>query len=406
MYEMVHVVYAPSFMVGGINTYVNEIFKYFNKKNNSVGIVYIDKIINNVHDFNELDQFKINSIYKIYKKIYDKLPLKTKEYVKLKNIEKKLIQIKNKVNKDTIFHIHSVLLYDIVKKHFRDNKTVLTLHGYYTYEHLSDGDVSENSKKYYKMLNIEKKVYNKADKIIAVDKKLFNHCKTLLPNANVCMKPNFVDNIKFKPISNNKKMELKKKLGLDNKIVYITTRRLEIKNGVHVFAKAIDELSEDVKRNSFFLIVGDGSEREKIEKILKNSKKNILMPGSIPHDKIIEYYQLSDIFVIPSISIDNVEEATSISTLEAMSCGNIVIASNIGGLKILIEDNKNGFLVDENNPLQLKEKIEYVYNNFDKLDEIRNNAINTIKEKYSIENYYHFLIDVYASVKGEKSVKL
>ncbi|NUU97766.1 glycosyltransferase family 4 protein [Marinitoga sp. 1138] len=399
MYEILHVVYAPSFMIGGINSYVNEIFKFTKSKNHNIGIVYIDKIVNSNSDLIIRDKKKIKKIYRIYKSFYDLLPLKIKEYIKLKSIEKNLLKIKDKINKDTIFHIHSVLLYDIIRKNFKDNKIILTLHGYYTYEHLSDGDIKVNSKQFYNMLNLEKNIYTKVDAVIAVDKNLFEHCKKLSPNANVFMKPNFVDNLKFKPISKDKKIKLKKQFNVEHKLVFLTTRRLELKNGVHILAKAITLLSDEIIKNSVFFIVGDGSERTKIEKILSNTNASIKLLGSIPHEGIVTYYQLSDVFIIPSINTEGVEEATSISTLEAMACGNIVIASNIGGLKILIEDNKNGFLVEQNNALQLKEKIEYVYNNYKNLENIKLEARNTIEKKFSIENYYVFLNNLYNKVR-------
>ncbi len=50
------------------------------------------------------------------------------------------------------------------------------------------------------------------------------------------------------------------------------------------------------------------------------------------------------------------------TVLEAMSLGKAVIASNIGGVKEIIEDGVNGLLVEPNRPEQITEKILYLFN--------------------------------------------
>lgn len=53
-------------------------------------------------------------------------------------------------------------------------------------------------------------------------------------------------------------------------------------------------------------------------------------------------YKNADITLIPTIY----SEGTSLSCLEAMACGNFVIATNIGGLTNLIINNYNGILIN------------------------------------------------------------
>jgi glycosyltransferase involved in cell wall biosynthesis len=55
-----------------------------------------------------------------------------------------------------------------------------------------------------------------------------------------------------------------------------------------------------------------------------------------------EVYRAADITVIPSLG----SEGTSLSCLEAMACGNAVVATNVGGLSNLVIDGYNGILVE------------------------------------------------------------
>jgi glycosyltransferase involved in cell wall biosynthesis len=53
------------------------------------------------------------------------------------------------------------------------------------------------------------------------------------------------------------------------------------------------------------------------------------------------YYTQADVLLLPSRT-----EGVPLAALEAMSFGNIVIATNVGGLNEVIENGKNGFLLD------------------------------------------------------------
>ena len=71
--------------------------------------------------------------------------------------------------------------------------------------------------------------------------------------------------------------------------------------------------------------------------------------------------------------------------LEAMSAGCIVIGSKTPPVEEVIEDNRNGLLVDFFNIDELLNKIGYVLDNQDKLEIVRKNARETIIKKYDLK---------------------
>ncbi|MHA1765026.1 MAG: glycosyltransferase family 4 protein [Promethearchaeota archaeon] len=112
-----------------------------------------------------------------------------------------------------------------------------------------------------------------------------------------------------------------------------------------------------------FVFIGPSTKAFIIKnKKLKNNKENILNLGVLPYFSTLKRgaFAISDIYVMPSRS-----EAFGISYLEAWACKKPVIGSNISAIRELIEDNKNGLLVNFNDPKELSKKIIYLLKNED-----------------------------------------
>jgi D-inositol-3-phosphate glycosyltransferase len=74
-----------------------------------------------------------------------------------------------------------------------------------------------------------------------------------------------------------------------------------------------------------------------------------------PHDQLVEYYRAADVCVVPSRT-----ESFGLVALEAAACGTPVVAANVGGLRLLVDDGVTGFLVDEREPAAYAERIDRV----------------------------------------------
>ena len=101
--------------------------------------------------------------------------------------------------------------------------------------------------------------------------------------------------------------------------------------------------------NIKFKIVGEGSERKKLEKI---ASKNVEFLGFISHDskRLYELYSKALVFCLPSIG-----EGLGIVLLEAMASGCAIVAT--------IPFDYSGFTVQPRNVEQLVEKIKYLFEN-------------------------------------------
>lgn len=124
---------------------------------------------------------------------------------------------------------------------------------------------------------------------------------------------------------------------------------------------------------------------EELKKMIieKNLSENIHFHG---FEKLKErIYDNLDIVV----NYSKVPESFSLTVLEAMSFGKIVIASDIGGPKELIKNNENGFLIPPSNKNALKEKLEYCISNLNsaEFDNIKKCARKTVEEKFSLKKF-------------------
>jgi glycosyltransferase involved in cell wall biosynthesis len=97
--------------------------------------------------------------------------------------------------------------------------------------------------------------------------------------------------------------------------------------------------------NARMLLVGDGPER-------RNQTEGIaILPGFL--DDLSEFYAALDVFIMPSRS-----EGWGLTALGAMANGLAVIATDVGGLRELVEHGKTGWLVPSDSPPALAEAIE------------------------------------------------
>lgn len=95
-----------------------------------------------------------------------------------------------------------------------------------------------------------------------------------------------------------------------------------------------------------FLLVGGGPEEARLRELCRASGLDHCMSfaGWVPHGRIEDWYRQIDILVYPRKSNRLTEVVTPLKPLEAMANGKVVLASDVGGHRELIEEGRNGFL--------------------------------------------------------------
>lgn len=192
------------------------------------------------------------------------------------------------------------------------------------------------------------------------------------------------------------KREFMRDIGLlGNEKVIGFIGRLEKQKGVEYLIDAMKILHEQDSL-IYALIIGDGKEKEKLEKYARSINSNIIFLGW--KNDAYQYLKYFDLFVLPSLweGMPNV-------ILEAMKHEVLVIATNIGGNIEIIEDGKTGFLLEPKDSNNLAKKIIEIFSLSDKdkeliIREARNNVLNN----FSIERMVKEFENTYLSLLKKK----
>jgi len=142
-----------------------------------------------------------------------------------------------------------------------------------------------------------------------------------------------------------------------------------------------------------FIVVGDGPFRKKFNNINNNG---IYFLGK--RNDIEEIIQCCDIGVLLT-NKKNHGEGISNSLMEFMAFGKPVIASDNGGNSELINNEHSGYIIEENSPELLMEKIIFLKNNYKKLNNLGENAALRIKNKFNINIMLKSFIHIYKNLK-------
>lgn len=328
----------------------------------------------------------------------------------IKELENNLIKVLSKPNNIKYINAHDVIstiaIKNVLTKMNLEIAVITTLHGYFSDENVDYGGLEKEGLLYNKLRKMEAEAYNFSDKIIAVDDRIkkYVQANSEKKDKDIEVIVNAIDDKIFNLVEDEEKKFLLEKYKYNNKEIVFVPRRLVPKNGVKYVVEAINLLNKEKLKKIKLVIAGDGVERKKIEEYINknNLQEYIELLGDINHDEILDYFKLSKIIIVPSVRSNNVEEATSLAALEGMAVGKVTIATNIGGLKQLIIDNDNGFLVDEKQPLDIAKAIEKVFNmSSEEYNIISINARKTIIEKHGYVNHSLKFYDVFRSVLGD-----
>ncbi len=130
--------------------------------------------------------------------------------------------------------------------------------------------------------------------------------------------------------------------------------RLEKEKGVHILLQAMKVVNKQLS-NARLLIAGDGSYRPKLERMATalGLRERVSFLGWLQPEQLREVYRNSWLLVLPSI----IEEGLGMVLVEAGLMGRAVVASDIGGIKDIVKQGGNGFLVPPGDPKPLAEAI-------------------------------------------------
>lgn len=183
----------------------------------------------------------------------------------------------------------------------------------------------------------------------------------------------------------------------NNNFIVLWVGRFRTEKGIEYLIRAMLFLVGRIK-NIRLLLIGEGPMELKLKELTKklNLDEFIVFIGKVPNEKIPEYMLYSDVFVLPSIT-----EGFPLVLLEAMASGLPIIASRVDGIPEIIQDGKNGFLVEPANPNAIAQSILKIYTDCQLKNEI-SSYNKEFAKNFSWENIAMRIDELYSSIEMAK----
>lgn len=209
------------------------------------------------------------------------------------------------------------------------------------------GESYENVNNCNKIVSACEQVYREADAIVGVSKKVLEKIeKRVDVTGRGFVAYNGVDVNKFTPVERTTS---------DRNVKIISIGNLIPLKGHEYTLRAIRQLVHMGYDRIEFALLGRGELEQELKDLAKelDIDTHVTFMGYVPYEKVAEVLKKSDVFVLPSYY-----EALGCVYLEAMACGIPTIGCKGNGIDEVIEDGKNGYLVDSKNKEQIVERLQ------------------------------------------------
>ena len=326
--------------IGGIAQHVQGLKNFLEKKGNYVEIISSENTFTIPIKKLKNPSFMISSLFKSkFKKNFD------------------IIHAQNPISALAMKNISGKKILSLQGNY---SKQILLLHGQ------TAGSISKK---------LEKNALKWADEITVPSKEMYQ--EYVKNDYKVSYVPNAIDISSF---SHDEDRRYQKQL--------IYAGRLSEEKGILDLLNFLKILSKDIH----LIILGSGPEESKV-KDMTRTFPNLHFLGYQSKENTIKLIRGSDILIQPSL----MEGGTSSTILEAMACKTPIIATSVDGNKDTIIHMKTAYVVSSNNPSEIHNAVNYLFNNPEKEEIIINNAYELVSN-YDWEQIGQKYLDVYNSI--------
>ena len=177
--------------------------------------------------------------------------------------------------------------------------------------------------------------------------------------------------------------------------VAIIGRLVAIKNH-QMFLDIIEKVNQKTRKKVVYFIVGDGEESDNIQESIKPLKEKGMDIRMTSWIKDIATFNAG----MDIICLTSKNEGTPVSLIEAQAAGIPIIATNVGGIKDIILEDKTGYIVNTDDIDGFAEKLWELIENENKRQEMSQNGWSFVKDKFqytklisNMDEYYKSLLN-------------
>jgi colanic acid/amylovoran biosynthesis glycosyltransferase len=145
-------------------------------------------------------------------------------------------------------------------------------------------------------------------------------------------------------------------------------------------------------------IIGEGSAIDELTFIVEKLelRDSVLFRGNLNRAKVKEALEITDVFLLPSLS-----EGVSNAALEAMSMEIPTISTKVGGMNEVIANGENGLVINEMQPGEIADSLIYLIKNKEVARKLGENGRESIKKGFSLTNQTEIFLKEYKKLSYE-----
>jgi len=210
--------------------------------------------------------------------------------------------------------------------------------------------------------------------------------------------PNGIPLDRYRPDGKEAEEGLRRRLGLEPDAgFFLFVGRLVEQKGVRFLLEAARLVLRD-HPSARFVIAGEGPLRARSVQSCAEMGigGSVTFAGWLPHDDLIAAYCSSTAVLAPSLW-----EGMPLVVLEAAACGRPVIASDIPGITMLVEDGRTGLLVPPRRPDELARAVSSLIDRPEDVGRLSRNALDKAKREFDISRQVEMTIGVYERSLGD-----
>ena len=288
--------------------------------------------------------------------------------------------------------LFSLPKYDIVHVHFASDNSLMrkslfirtaARHGKKLVLHQHGGDfknyyaneITEKRKKYIR------DTLSLANEMLVLTEGWREYFSELVPAVRVEVLPNGVLTRGVAEDAPNKK----------NRKKLLFLGRICADKGVKELIEAVNKLHENDSETELY--VGGIYEDLSFKEMIEGAGEHIRYIGWVSGSEKDRYLDECGIYVLPSYY-----EGMPVSVIEAMLHGCVVIASAVGGIPEIIEDGRDGILIEPRSSEGIKNAAQRVMDDPEYADKLSGCAVKKAKDNYSIDVILDRLLSVYSNI--------
>ncbi len=171
----------------------------------------------------------------------------------------------------------------------------------------------------------------------------------------------------------------------EDDILLVSLGRIVAKKGFDVLLRALPPLLES-HPGIRLVIGGDGAQRDELGNLAASIgiSEQVRLPGRISWDDVPAFLAMGDIFALPSVrdAAGNVDGLPTV-LLEAMALGKPVVATRIGGVPLVIEEDVNGILCPPGDTNALEQAIARLVENPAMQQQLSREARSAVEKRFN-----------------------